>query len=105
MSESGLPRQAGDLHWLQGGIVGDTVTGRCTSFFGWYALMQAVHLLSRLVGGEAGGRPFDLQIGLPVDATSSMNSVSVDYVARWRWRMAGLSGRSQDDVMAAAKTW
>ena len=63
-------------------IVGDSVTGRCTSFFGWYIFMQAVHLLSRLMGGEAGGQPFDLQLGLPVNADSTMNIVPVDYVAR-----------------------
>lgn len=63
-------------------IVGDTATGRCTSFFGWYVLMQAVHLLSRLGGDGEGGQPFDLQIGLPVDADSTMNIVPVDYVAR-----------------------
>ena len=43
--------------------------------------MQAVHLLSRLVGGEAVGQPFDFQIGLPVYAASTMNIVSADYVA------------------------
>ena len=43
---------AGQATLLRPGIiVGDTVTGRCTSFFGWYVLMQAVHLLSRLTGG------------------------------------------------------
>ena len=74
---------AGQATLLRPGIiVGDTVTGRCTSFFGWYVLMQAVHLLSRLIGGEAGGQPFDLQIGLPVDAASTMNIVPVDYVAQ-----------------------
>jgi thioester reductase-like protein len=63
-------------------IVGDSATGRCTSFFGWYIFMQAVHLLSRLLGGEAEGQPFDLKLGLPVNADSTMNIVPVDYVAQ-----------------------
>ena len=63
-------------------IVGDSATGRCTSFFGWYIFMQAVHLLSRLTGGEAEGQPFDLQLGLPVNADSTMNIIPVDYVAQ-----------------------
>lgn len=63
-------------------IVGDSVTGRCTSFFGWYIFMQAVHLLSRLSGGEAGGQPVDLHLDLPVRADSTMNIVPVDYVAQ-----------------------
>ena len=63
-------------------IVGDSLSGRCTSFFGWYIFMQAVHLLGRLTGGEAGGQPFDLRLGLPVNADSTMNIVPVDYVAQ-----------------------
>ena len=63
-------------------IVGDSLTGRCTSFFGWYIFMQAVQLLSRLIGGGATEQPFDLQLGLPVDAAATMNIVPVDYVAQ-----------------------
>jgi thioester reductase-like protein len=63
-------------------IVGDSLTGRCTSFFGWYIFMQAVQLLSRLIGDGATEQPFDLQLGLPVDASATMNIVPVDYVAR-----------------------
>lgn len=63
-------------------IVGDSLTGRCTSFFGWYIFMQAVQLLSRLTGGGAAAQSFDLQLGLPLDAAATMNIVPVDYVAQ-----------------------
>ena len=64
-------------------IVGDTFTGRCTSFFGWYLFMQAVQLLSRLIeDGDADGQPVDLQLALPVSATDTMNIVPVDFVAQ-----------------------
>ena len=64
-------------------IVGDSVTGRCTSFFGWYIFMQAVQLLGRLIqDGDATGQPVDLQLSLPVSATDTMNIVPVDFVSQ-----------------------
>lgn len=61
-------------------IVGDSITGRCTSFSGWYVLMQSLQLLSRLLG-EKSGESFNLNLRLPVDPSATLNIVPVDYVA------------------------
>ena len=62
-------------------IVGDSVTGRCTSFSGWYVLMQSLQLLSRLLGEKSDGGSFNLNLRLPVEASATLNLVPVDYVA------------------------
>ena len=44
-------------------IVGDSETGRCCSFGGWYILFQAVHLLDRLLRDANGSGPNRLASG------------------------------------------
>jgi len=63
-------------------IVGDSETGRCSSFGGWYILFQAVHLLDRLMRDANGANRLDLQINVPADATGTMNIITVDSLAR-----------------------
>ncbi len=63
-------------------IVGNSETGRCTSFSGWYILFQAVHLLDRLMGEDSGYNRRDLNINIPADAAGTTNIIPVDYVAK-----------------------
>lgn len=63
-------------------IVGHSETARCTAFTGWYILFHALYLLARLAGDRARVGPLDLHLDLPVNAHSSANMVSVDYVAK-----------------------
>jgi thioester reductase-like protein len=63
-------------------IVGDTETGRCTSFTGWYILFQAVHLFDRLMGDSDELNRHDLRIDIPADPNGTENIIPVDYVAQ-----------------------
>lgn len=63
-------------------IVGDSDTGRCTSFTGWYILLQAVHLLDRLMGENRNSYRHNLQIHIPSDASASTNIIPVNWVAK-----------------------
>lgn len=63
-------------------IVGDSETGRCTSFSGWYILFQAVHLLDRLMGDDSTYNRRDLNINVPADESGTTNIIPVDYVAK-----------------------
>jgi nucleoside-diphosphate-sugar epimerase len=63
-------------------IVGDSETGRCTSFSGWYILFQAVHLFDRLMGDGDGPNRHDLRIDIPADPKGTENIIPVDYVAQ-----------------------
>jgi len=75
-------------------IVGDSTTGRCTAFTGWYILVQTARLLDRLLGPELSqspepGKPefppldrWNLRIDLPANPEASANIVPVDYVAK-----------------------
>lgn len=63
-------------------IVGDTETGRCTSFSGWYILLQAAHLLDRLLREVPETDRLHVNIEIPADAKGTANLVPVDYVAK-----------------------
>lgn len=63
-------------------IVGDSETGRCTSFTGWYILFQAVHLLDRLIWDSKNSKRLNIDIELPADALATTNIIPVDYVAK-----------------------
>jgi thioester reductase-like protein len=63
-------------------IVGHSETGRCTSFSGYYILLQAVHLLDRLMGDSTGSYRHDLNINVPADPAGTANIIPVDYVAK-----------------------
>ncbi len=63
-------------------IVGHSETGRCTSFSGYYILLQAMHLLDRLMGDSAESYRHDLNINVPADPNGTANIIPVDYVAK-----------------------
>jgi len=63
-------------------IVGHSETGRCSSFSGWYILLQAAHLLGRLLGDAADSNRHNLQIDVPSDPKGTSNIIPVDYVAK-----------------------
>ncbi len=63
-------------------IVGHSETARCTSFTGWYILLQAVHLLDRLMKDENGADRMELNISVPADPSAVINIIPVDYVAK-----------------------
>jgi nucleoside-diphosphate-sugar epimerase len=63
-------------------IVGDSETGRCGSFGGWYILFQAVSLLDRLMRDANGVNRLDLQLNVPADASGTMNIIPVDSLAK-----------------------
>jgi long-chain acyl-CoA synthetase len=63
-------------------IVGDSETGRCTSFSGWYILFQAVHLLDRLMGDDSSYMRHQLNLNIPTEPTGTINVIPVDYVAK-----------------------
>lgn len=63
-------------------IVGDSETGRCTSFSGWYILFQAAHLLDRLLRDASNSNRHNLQIDVPADPEGTTNIIPVDYVAK-----------------------
>ncbi len=74
---------AGNATILRPGIVvGHSITGRSSSFTGWYKIVKVLHLLDRsLVNTSDAGR-FDLQISVPSDPLATANIVPVDYVAK-----------------------
>jgi len=63
-------------------IVGDSETGRCTSFTGWYILVQAAHLMDRLMKDAPDSRRLDLGISVPAFPDATTNIITVDYVAK-----------------------
>jgi thioester reductase-like protein len=63
-------------------IVGNSQTGRCVGFTGWYRIVNAVHLLSRFLDQVPDCPRFDLGINIPANPEATANIVPVDYVAR-----------------------
>jgi thioester reductase-like protein len=63
-------------------IVGDSETGRCTSFTGWYILIQAAHLMDRLMKDAPDSQRLNLGIAVPAFPDATTNIISVDYVAK-----------------------
>lgn len=62
-------------------IVGDSDTGRCTSFSGWYILVQAAHLMDRLMRETPLSDRLNLNLNIPADPKGTTNLIPVDYVA------------------------
>jgi nucleoside-diphosphate-sugar epimerase len=63
-------------------IVGHSETGRCTSFGGWYILIQAAHLLDRLMREMPEEHRMNLNINVPANPEATTNIIPVDYVAK-----------------------
>lgn len=63
-------------------IVGDSQTGRCTSFTGWYILFKAAHLLARLLQDADPAERRRLFVQVPADPQGWANIIPVDYVAK-----------------------
>jgi thioester reductase-like protein len=73
----------GQATFLRPGIIiGHSETGRCTSFSGWYILLQSVHLLDRLLSDAPAIDRHDLRIDVPANADGTANIIPVDYVAK-----------------------
>ncbi len=74
---------AGNATFLRPGIIlGDSETGRCTSFTGWYILFQAASLLDRLLNSDSESYRSDLSLTVPANPDGNSNVVTVDYVAK-----------------------
>lgn len=63
-------------------IVGDSLTGRTTSFNGWYAVAKACHLLDQFLTLTPALNRFDLKIDVPADPIAIAPLIPVDYVAK-----------------------
>jgi len=62
-------------------IVGDSKSGRCISFTGWYIAVKALHKLDQAFGpGDSSARR-SFRIAVPADPDATSNVVPVDYVA------------------------
>lgn len=65
-----------------GVIVGDSQTGRCTSFTGWYIIAKGGYLMDQFLNFAPAHDRQDLQIEVPMDPKATLNLVPVDYVAK-----------------------
>ncbi len=65
-----------------GVIVGDSKTGRCTSFKGWYIIAKGGYLMDQFLNFASAYDRQDLQIEVPMDPKATLNLVPVDYVAK-----------------------
>jgi thioester reductase-like protein len=63
-------------------IVGDSETGRSTTFAGLYILFQATDLLARLVSEVPGADRHNLRLDIPADPNGTANIIPVNYVAK-----------------------
>ncbi len=63
-------------------IIGHSESGRCTSFSGWYILLQSVHLLDRLLKDAPEIDRLNLHIDVPANPDGVANVIPVDYVAK-----------------------
>lgn len=63
-------------------IVGDSQTGRCTSFTGWYIIAKGGYLMDQFLNFAPVYDRQDLQIEVPMDPKATLNLVPVDYVAK-----------------------
>jgi thioester reductase-like protein len=63
-------------------IIGHSETARCTSFSGWYILVQAAHLLDRLMREVPEEQRLGLGINVPAYPDATANIITVDYVAQ-----------------------
>jgi nucleoside-diphosphate-sugar epimerase len=63
-------------------IVGDSQTGRCTSFSGWYIIAKGGYLMDQFLNFAPAHNRQDLQIEVPMDPKNTLNLVPVDYVAK-----------------------
>ena len=62
-------------------IVGDSKSGRCVSFTGWYIAVKALHKLDQVFGrGDSSARR-SFRLDVPADPGATSNVVPVDYVA------------------------
>ncbi|MGD9124530.1 MAG: SDR family oxidoreductase [Desulfarculaceae bacterium] len=62
-------------------ILGDTISGRTTSFYGWYVILKTLNLMSRLLAAAPAAVRRRFTIKVPADAQGVTNLVPVDYVA------------------------
>lgn len=62
-------------------MVGDSSTGRCTSFTGWYIIARGGHLLEQFLNVHPAYDRWDLNLQVPMDPHSTLNVIPVDYVA------------------------
>lgn len=63
-------------------IVGDSRTGRCTSFSGWYIIAKGGYLMDQFLNFAPAHNRQDLQIEVPMDPKGTLNLIPVDYVAK-----------------------
>lgn len=63
-------------------IVGHSETARCTSFTGWYILVQAAQLMDRLLKDCSDEYRYNLGLNIPANPKATSNIVTVDYVAK-----------------------
>ena len=63
-------------------IVGDSLTGRTTSFNGWYAVVKACYLLDQFLTLTPAFDRLNLRINVPADPMSIAHLIPVDYVAK-----------------------
>jgi nucleoside-diphosphate-sugar epimerase len=64
-----------------GVIVGNSRTGRCSSFTGWYIIAKGGYLMDQFLKAAPDYDRQDLQIQVPMDPRATLNLVPVDYVA------------------------
>jgi nucleoside-diphosphate-sugar epimerase len=64
-----------------GVIVGDSQTGRCTSFTGWYIIAKGGYLMDQFLKFAPAYDRHDLRINVPLNPKATLNLVTVDYVA------------------------
>jgi nucleoside-diphosphate-sugar epimerase len=63
-------------------IVGDSQTGRCSSFTGWYIIAKGGYLMNQFLSFASTYDRQDLQIDVPMDPKATLNLVPVDYVSK-----------------------
>ncbi|MEW6185063.1 MAG: SDR family oxidoreductase [Thermodesulfobacteriota bacterium] len=64
-----------------GVIVGDSRTGRCSSFTGWYIIAKGGYLMDQFLKAAPEYDRQDLQIQVPMNPQATLNLIPVDYVA------------------------
>ena len=73
---------AGNATILRPGvIIGDSRTGRCTSFTGWYIIAKGGYLMDQFLNFSSAYDRRNLQIDVPLDPEATLNLIPVDYVA------------------------
>ncbi|MEW5910220.1 MAG: SDR family oxidoreductase [Thermodesulfobacteriota bacterium] len=65
-----------------GVIVGDSRTGHCTGFTGWYTVVKGLFLLNQVLKILPDTVRMNLRIDVPSNPESTINIIPVDYVAQ-----------------------